>query len=334
MPDVQRSTITDTMIESIEQEQVRTAPTRRKKERGERVSWGALTKYLLLTILGVFLLLVFLDKVAMPWYVKLGAVEKVPDVTGMSFAEAKTRLEKEGFDVKKGEPRFSDKYRAGMVMMQLPYGGAQTKEGRRIYLTISRGSEMIPMLDLVGMPMRDARIALMRQGFDIGDVTYEYNDTIMRDLIYWQSIPPKVGARPTTLVDVMISRGPSTRFTMMPNLIALDVETARVRVENAGLVLGIVRYKEDETYIPNTVIEQAITPYAQEAEGAAIDITIAKAPGTIPEPPVKSDEEDDEDDGRMVKNIHSNTPAPKSPASKPPASKSPSTPKKPSTPQK
>jgi serine/threonine-protein kinase len=217
----------------------------------------------------------------------------------MSFAEAKAKLEKDGFEVKKGEPRFSDKFRAGTVMMQLPYGGAQTKQGRRIYLTVSRGSEMIPMLDLVGMSMRDARIALMRQGFDIGEVSYEYNDTIMRDLIYWQGIPPKVGSRPGTLIDVMISRGPSTRFTMMPNLIALDVETARVRVENAGLVLGIVQYREDETYIPNTVIEQAIAPYAQVAEGAAINITIARAPGTMPE--IQSDEGDDS--GPTVKNL-------------------------------
>jgi beta-lactam-binding protein with PASTA domain len=317
------------MIESIEQEEVRTASTDKSQRRNERVSWGVLAKYLLLTIIGVFLLLVFMDKIAMPWYVKLGAVETVPDVSGLSFVEAKAKLEKDGFEVKKGEPRFSDKFRAGTVMMQLPYGGAQTKQGRRIYLTVSRGSEMIPMLDLVGMSMRDARIALMRQGFDIGEVSYEYNDTIMRDLIYWQGIPPKVGSRPGTLVDVMISRGPSTRFTMMPNLIALDVETARVRVENAGLVLGIVQYREDETYIPNTVIEQAIAPYAQVAEGAAINITIARAPGTMPE--IQSDEGDG--DGPMVKNLGppsapQKTPVapPKKPAVKP-TKKSPVTPK-------
>jgi beta-lactam-binding protein with PASTA domain len=311
------------MIESIEQEEVRTASTDKSERRGERVSWGVLAKYLLLTIIGVFLLLVFIDKVAMPWYVKLGAVETVPDVSGLSFVEAKAKLEKDGFEVKKGEPRFSDKFRAGTVMMQLPYGGAQTKQGRRIYLTVSRGSEMIPMLDLVGMSMRDARIALMRQGFDIGEVTYEYNDTIMRDLIYWQGIPPKVGSRPGTMIDVMISRGPSTRFTMMPNLIALDVETARVRVENAGLVLGIVQYREDETYIPNTVIEQEVTPYAQVAEGAAINITIARAPGTMPE--IHSDEGGEE--GPMVKNLGPPSATPKTSVA--PPKKPAVTPKKP-----
>jgi serine/threonine-protein kinase len=150
----------------------------------------------------------------------------------------------------------------------------------------------------------------MRQGLDIGETNYDYNDTIMRDLVYAQSIPARVGIRPGTVVNVMISRGPSTRFTMMPNLIALDVETARVRVENAGLVLGIVRYREDETYIPNTVIEQAVSPYAQVAEGAAIDITIAKAPGTTPEGSSQtSPSELLNDAGPQVKNLNSTAPA-------------------------
>jgi serine/threonine-protein kinase len=260
-----------------------------------RIRWGTLIKYLLFGIVGMFFLLVLLDKVVMPWYVKLGAVETVPNVVGMTFAEAEKRLEKLGFDVKKGEPRFDDRYPAGTVVMQLPYGGSQTKQGRRIYLTMSRGTELIPMLELTGMPLREARINLMRNGFDIGEITYEHNDTIMKDLIYAQSIPPKVGARPGTVVDVKISRGPSTRFTMMPNLLSLDIEQARTRLENAGLVLGVIRYKEDPTYLKNTVIEQAVSPYAQVAQGAAVDVTVS---GT-PEP----DESSLGDEGGEVENL-------------------------------
>ncbi|MBC8145954.1 MAG: PASTA domain-containing protein [bacterium] len=248
-------------------------------ERSDRVSWRSLVKYLLISVGVLFALLVLFDKVIMPMYVKLGETEKVPSVIGASFGEARAKLAKLGFEVKKGEPQFSDKYPAGTVIRQLPYGGSETKQGRRIYLTLSQGSEMMPMIDLLGMPVREARIQLMRVGFDLGEIEYDYNDTIMRDLIYAQSIPPKVGARPATTVDVMVSRGPSTRFTMMPNLISLDVEQARVRLQNAGLVLGIIRYKDDPAYLPNTVIEQTISPYSQVAQGAAIDVTVASPAG-------------------------------------------------------
>lgn len=264
------------MFKSAEHEpaEVETEPVIEEKD--SRISWGTLFKYLLIAIGSVFLLLVLVDKIIMPMYVKHGAVEKVPAVVGMTFASAKSRLEKLGFEVKKGEGQFSDRYPVGTVIRQLPYGGTHTKEGRRIYLILSRGTEMIPMIDLTGMPVREARINLMRMGLELGEIEYDYNDTIMRDLIYSQTLPAKVGARPGTKVNVMVSRGPSTRFTMMPNLISLDVDMARTRLENAGLVLGIVRYKEDAAYIPNTVIEQSTPPYAQVAEGAAIDVTIAK----------------------------------------------------------
>lgn len=250
-------------------------PQEEEKEREARViPWKRIFLWALIAVGGIFLLLVILDKVVMPWYVKLGAEAKVPDVVGMPYPEAEKLLEEKGFEAKRAEPRYTEKFPAGTVMMQLPYGGATTKEGRRIYLTESRGVEMIPVPDLVGRPLREARIALMRQGFDVGEVVYEQNDTIMRDLIYAQSVPPKVGARPDTKINLFISRGPSTRYTMMPNLVGLSLDQARTRLENAGLTLGVVRKKRSD-FERNAVIEQSVSPYAQVAERAAVNVTIS-----------------------------------------------------------
>lgn len=232
------------------------------------ILWGGVA------IGGIFLLLLLLDKIIMPWYVKLGAEAKVPEVVGMPYPEAEKLLEEKGFEAKRAEPRYTDKYPAGTVMMQLPYGGAITKEGRRIYLTESRGVEMIPVPDLIGRPLREARIALMRQGFEVGEVVYEQNDTIMRDLIYAQSVPPKVGARPDTKINLFISRGPSTRYTMMPNLVGLSLDEARTRLENAGLTLGVVRKKRSD-FERNAVIEQSVSPYGQVSERAPVNVTIS-----------------------------------------------------------
>ncbi len=230
--------------------------------------------WMLVAVVGMFVLLLLLDKVMMPWYVKLGAEAAVPEVVGMPYAEAEELLKEKGFEVKRAEPRYSDKYPAGIVLMQLPYGGAVTKEGRRIYLTESRGVEMIPMPDVIGRPLREARITLMRQGFEVGEVEYDYNDTIMRDLIFSQSVPPNVGARPGTKIDLFISRGPTTRYSMMPNLVGLSLDEARTRLEHAGLTLGVVR-KKRSTFDRNIVIEQSASPYSQVSERAAINVTIS-----------------------------------------------------------
>jgi hypothetical protein len=98
-------------------------------EREDRVSWKTVVKYLLIAIIGLFALLVLFDKVLMPMYVKHGAVERVPSVTGMAYVEAKAKLEKLGFEVKKGEPQFSDRFPAGTVIRQLPYGDRRRRRG-------------------------------------------------------------------------------------------------------------------------------------------------------------------------------------------------------------
>ena len=51
------------------------------------------------------------------------------------------------------------------------------------------------------------------------------------------------------------------------------------------LVLGIIRYKDDPAYLPNTVVEQAISPYSQVAQGAAIDVTVTSPGGGAAAPP-------------------------------------------------
>lgn len=271
------------------------------EEENDRIPWRKLLKYLLIGLVGMFLLLVLFDKIIMPWYVKLGDVETVPNVVGLPFDSAKVKLEERGFEVRKGESRNDDKYPAGAVAQQLPYGGAETKHGRRVYLTISLGTEMIAMPNMVGMQVREARITLMRAGLDIGEITYEYNDTVIRDLIFSQSIPPQVGARPGSLINVVVSRGPTTRYTLMPSLVSLDVEQARTRLENAGLVLGVVRYKEDGGWAPNIVLEQSVAPYAKVAERAAIDVVVAAAPGSMG--PTPQGDEASQPDEPTVKNV-------------------------------
>ena len=82
------------------------------------------------------------------------------------------------------------------------------------------------------------------------------------------------GARPGTEIDLFISRGPTTRYTMMPNLVGLSLDEARSRLEHAGLTFGVVRKRRSE-FDRNIVIEQSASPYSQVSERAAINVTVS-----------------------------------------------------------
>lgn len=267
-------------------------PEPEKDREGDRViPWKQLAKWAAISVVGMVVLLFLIDSVIMPWYVKLGSEAEVPDVVGMAYPEAEELLKDQGFEVKRAEAQYSGKYPAGTVLMQLPYGGAKTKEGRRIYLTESRGVELIPMPNVNGRPLREARITLMRQGFEVGEVEYEHNDSVLRDMIYSQSVPADVGARPGTKVDLLISRGPETRYVIMPGLVGLTLDAARSKLENAGLTLGVVR-KKRSTFERNVVIEQSTSAYSQIAERSAVNITISD-----PNAPVSDDDGIEPPDG-------------------------------------
>lgn len=260
-------------------------------DREATIPWKKISLWTIGSIIGMFLLVWLVDQVVMPWYVNLGAEAVVPDVVGLPFEEAADSLRRVGFDVKRDEPRFSDEVPAGIVMMQLPYAGASTKEGRRIYLTESRGIELVSMPAVTGRPLREARITLMRSGFEIGEIGYENNDTIMRDLVFAQSVPAGVGTRPGTTIDLLLSQGPETRYAMMPNLVGLTLDEAAIRLGNAGLTLGVVRRKRS-AFERNVVIDQSASPYEKVSERRAIDVTVSD-----PDAPVSAHDSDDEPPG-------------------------------------
>lgn len=105
---------------------------------------------------------------------------KVPDVTGLSEAEATAALEKEGFAVKK-TTSVSDETAKGDVISQEPEAGAIADRNEYVTLTISTGgsNEKVEMPDVLGMTETQAKAVLVAAGFvcttvtEVEDIEYE-----------------------------------------------------------------------------------------------------------------------------------------------------------------
>lgn len=79
---------------------------------------------------------------------------KVPDVTGKTVVEAQQILENAGFSITLKEA-YDDKVTPGLVLEQNPAGNEMRKEGSAVYLTVSKGIEMVEVPNLAGkiLPM-------------------------------------------------------------------------------------------------------------------------------------------------------------------------------------
>ncbi len=100
---------------------------------------------------------------------------KVPDVTGKTVVEAQKILENEGFSITLKEA-YDDKVTPGLVLEQDPAGNEMRKEGSSVYLTVSKGIEMVEVPDVAGKTLEEARKLIERKELVLGKV-----ETVFRD---------------------------------------------------------------------------------------------------------------------------------------------------------
>lgn len=215
------------------------------------------------------------DKVLIPLIVHSNSTVKVPNVVGMSVPQAKALLEQNHLSVQGIREVSTDKAPAGIVINQLPYSDAEVKEERHIYLTVSKGKEMIRAPQLAGKSLRDVRIALMRLGLQLGTVNYDFSETVAADLVVAQSVPAGSETQYNEVISVVISRGSESQITV-PELVSGTLDEAREKLMEAGLILGKVSAINDATYIGETIISQEPAAGTIVSKNTVVNVSVAK----------------------------------------------------------
>ncbi|MCR4740426.1 MAG: Stk1 family PASTA domain-containing Ser/Thr kinase [Lachnospiraceae bacterium] len=150
-----------------------------------------------------------------------GTMTAVPDVVGLSKAEAKVKLENEGFTVEIEE--ISDpSAAAGAVVKQSPMGAENAVEGSKvlIYINGEKGTAeteeeekpktQVSVPDLVGKDEDSAKQLLSELKLTYQTINEEPNDAVQPGLVLSQSIAAGTMVDEETTVDFTISKGPST----------------------------------------------------------------------------------------------------------------------------
>ena len=84
----------------------------------------------------------------------------VPNVVGLTVDEAQTRLADAGLVVRIADGRHSTKVPAGSVLTVQPAEGSTLEQGDRVTLVPSLGPRPVPVPNLVGLPLGEAKAAL------------------------------------------------------------------------------------------------------------------------------------------------------------------------------
>ncbi len=231
---------------------------------------------LILVMLGLVVLLVILDKLVMPFYVKLGDETEMPDVIEMHVDEARSLLENQGFNVFINDSLYDANHPENVVIEQNPYPYARVKEGRRVYLSISIGEKPIIMPNLFSVSPREAELILETNSLKLKNKNYVYSDIYHEGTVIGQSYPQGQVIKPGSGIDITISLGKLREELIVPDLIGKSLYEARARLREMQLKIGEIIYEERENILPETILKQSLPAGDTFDAGDTIDLTVSK----------------------------------------------------------
>ncbi len=217
---------------------------------------------------------------------------KVPDVSGMSEDDARSRLQQEGFKkIATPQYEYSDSVAEGDVIGTTPAANAEATEDTEIVMRVSKGTEKKTVPNLLGMMDADAQNAILAEGLVVGSVGYEYNDDVPEGQVYAQSVDGGKKVAPGTAVGISVSNGPKPAEKVeVPPVTDTSLENARQLLSSAGLSVGNVSYQYSDSVAAGNVISCSPGVGNSVEEGTSVSLVVSQGPkgsgsGTEPEEP-------------------------------------------------
>ena len=198
---------------------------------------------------------------------------KVPNVLGLTFDEAATRLTAAGFRAQQGESRFNVGSPKSTVLTETPAPGSMAVKGARILMDVSAGQRRINAPNIVGMDREPAQLALEKVGLEVGSVV-EHESPLPRGEVI--SMTPVAGTPlvlPST-VALVISAGPAT--IEVPYLVGRTFGEARAALEQLGLAALTAATDSMSKEPAGTVTAQSPTEGTAVGAGSTVSLTVSR----------------------------------------------------------
>ncbi|MFQ6007915.1 MAG: PASTA domain-containing protein [Candidatus Zixiibacteriota bacterium] len=237
---------------------------------GRRLPYGSPQRKIVLWGVVPLAFLIFMywlvDDVIMMAVTRQGSEFPLPDFSGQTLIEAQITLDDLDLNHEVASYEYSPGRDKGIILNQFPIPGTKVKAGRTIKFVVSLGQKMIPIPDLSGKSVRQAMLDLETAGLTLGEIAWAFSDTLPERVVVFPYPAAGMKVPLGSPVNLMVNRGRASNFTYVPKVIGLTLYEARKRIESKSLKVGIVTYRTDENYLPETVLEQS------EPEGTELDV--------------------------------------------------------------
>jgi beta-lactam-binding protein with PASTA domain len=247
-----------------------TIPRGKRPRRGRTRRW----------VLGIVVALLGLSGAAWgAWTYIVPHHVEVPRVTGLSVGVAEARLNDAGLSVTLAAGRHSLSVSINHVIDVRPAPGTVLRRGSAVTLIPSLGPPPVPVPNLIGKTLADAKDVLAKAKLTLGTQKRRFSDAFAVGHIVGQSVPGGGTAPRGSAIDVVVSRGPHPQA--VPRVVGKTEQQAR-RLLSAWVVKTRGRYSPG---VPRgLVMEQRPDSTTMLQPGKAVVIVLSLGPKFCPIP--------------------------------------------------
>ena len=218
---------------------------------------------------------VLVDSVVMPIVTRQGTEFPLPDFVGQRTVEARMSLEQLGLRHEIASQEYSPGKEQGVILSQFPISGTKVKKGRAVKFMVSLGQKLVPIPQVAGLSVRQAMLDMETAGLSVGEIVWAFSDTLPEKVVVFSY--PAAGSEIVlgSPVNLAVNRGRAADFTYVPKVVGLTLNEADTRLREKFLKRGVITYRIDERYLPETVLEQSEPGGAELDIGTEIDLVVS-----------------------------------------------------------
>lgn len=178
-----------------------------------------------------------------------GQTVTVPDLRGMKFKDIESFLSQKSLEVKISDSSvFVLDKPPGVVIEQDPSPNEKVKEGRTIYVTITRTvPPQVKLPNLVDVSQRQAEAILGSYGLKVGQLIYKPDlakDAVLAMMQHGNTLKPGDQLPKGSVVDLILGDGIGNTSVTVPALLNLTLDEALFVLQGSQLNAGSMIFDE------------------------------------------------------------------------------------------
>lgn len=204
-----------------------------------------------LAAVGITLVLIFLNMMALRIYTDHGKAIAIPDLRGKSVAQVSDIVDRLDLRFQIRDSVYSRETAPGTVLDQFPKPGQKVKANRLVSITLCAVSqEEIPMPQLTDISYRQALNIIESSGLIAGNIEYrpsEFPNLVLEQKAKGRRVRIGEMIPKGTVIDLVLGSASNGQTSEVPTVVGRNLTEARQIIGEALLNVGDLNYDETVT---------------------------------------------------------------------------------------